>query len=599
MADPQSLVYRGQEGTGAAQVFSRGMDPMTAYRIRKQEALQSQYIKAEQDKLKREKNEKAMADLLSYAPQKAWEPFSQQLAAEAGQVRDVVAKMAMSGADMSSAMVQSQVRNMWGAVDADAYKTNDLKRIYDQTVKDIEDDTFIDKEYYRRKVASLLSDDKGNYKHYQEVDGQQMEGLLLNDTDGFMTGKYVKEWVKNLKENVIQTSKLKFQNAGLSSEDIETKILADLYEFDPNGGVKTDENGRPILKISTGLMTAFLENDRAGKALEKEAQRRGVPMEDLLGEYIEASGGGFSVKRNNDFKYKPTYGDGSGYTIQQAASDRYKVISSIVNAFGPDGVTPTEDAYAAMGNIMANAKINGMNISDYVFVPAGTAGKLANGRAIESAANDRLVLQLDKGQYMKDFKEINLDDPGTFAFINGVMNTSLAEGKRKLSEQEVFELAGRTRDDLKVNQSGKTVQEKIKMKEEIDASIPQIVDLPDGALALLEKDGKTNGNEKLAPYINADYEGSSIINVRKENTGGQLWNVFGNKSNMLRVTLKNGKEYAIDLNSEEGKKELYKIEESARDPKVKVKNANGEMYWMKKSEYNQLLTKGIKVELVN
>ncbi|HEY8971523.1 MAG TPA: hypothetical protein VIM64_20615, partial [Puia sp.] len=112
---PESLVYRGREGTGAAQIFGREGNPLRAFRERKADIDNKRRMQAEQARLQREQRDKDLWELTNVNPDKAFEPFDSEVkkAAEAHR-KEIYNKIMEAGG--ATPAVKLFAKNGWDKV---------------------------------------------------------------------------------------------------------------------------------------------------------------------------------------------------------------------------------------------------------------------------------------------------------------------------------------------------------------------------------------------------------------------------------------------------------------------------------------------------
>lgn len=451
MATPESLVYRGREGTGLAQVFGREGDPMGAYKQRKAEIEYKRAVEAEKAKLAKEKRDKDLWALINVDPDKAFEPFQKQVADSANKLRENITKeVELTGGNITD-QIRLKAKRGWDEVNTLAAKTHFVKNTLSETKAAIEKDPYLDYSYYFPKLNDIYMDEKGNAKSVDEIDVDAIKNIHISDTGGWNEKKFFKDFLDGLNENMSSYVTQKATNNGILTEEVEAKWKGDLYSADPNSsiGVRVDKDGNPILNITQDLINAITSSDTARRALQAEADRRGIDLEEVVREKIAPRAGlkvdkkpSFSRDMNwisntpNQFGLKPSE--------VNLATNRATKIKNLINGVGADGsVSP--DAQSALGALI-NAKFGDGHILNAQIIPANnTPGtvEVFPGTVVNNSPHPRVVLRVkysDRG--FPKAEEIQLDNESAFEALNGIMQTSQAEGGKKFSTDQLMGVMG-------------------------------------------------------------------------------------------------------------------------------------------------------------
>ena len=283
MADtPESLVYRGREGTGVAQIFGTEGNPMRAYQQRKQNIERIRAIEAEQNALAKKDRDKKMWEMINVSPDKAFAPFNKQVLDRVTAHRAKIAQDFEQGRNPED--IQVYAKNGWDEINDIALRTNYIKDVITETNNVLEKNPYLNREYYFGKINDMYLDPQGNALPIDNINADAIRNIYLDDPLGFNEAKYHKDYMDGLNENVVSYIRQKAQNNGIVTTDGETKWKGNVYTPDPNSpiGVKVDAQGQPIVNVTPEVVNSYLGSDTAKRYYETLAQQQGVNVADIV-----------------------------------------------------------------------------------------------------------------------------------------------------------------------------------------------------------------------------------------------------------------------------------------------------------------------------
>jgi hypothetical protein len=489
---PESSVYRRVEGTGAAQIFGREGNPMGAFYRRKGDIERKKAIAAEQAKLDKEKRDKKMWDMINVDPEKAFQPFNQQVIDAADKHRARIVDYFEKGGNPEDPTFQRMAKKGWNEVNDLATRANYIKNTIDETQKVIKENPYLQQEYYFPKIWDMYMDEKGNGKPLDQVDPVSIQNIYTADPMGFNEKKYMDDYMKGLNENMTSYVQQTATNNGILTEDIETKWKGNLYTPDESSplGVKTDAEGKPLLNVTPELVNSFLNSDNAKRYYEAIAGQEGKDLRSIVTDRFSVNSGGLkrdvkpSFSRDANWYYDYMNSNGSGIDPKKVpiATRRIENITSLINAF-TTGDKATPQAEAALGYIANNTKFGDGHVVGAKLVKGtnspGTT-EIMPGVVVTNNPNDRLVLQVkysDRG--LPKVQEVNLNDPSAFASLNSLYETAESEGGNSFGVDQLFAL--KKIDPSKIYKGRENlVADNEASKQAEDALMNTIVNSPEG-----------------------------------------------------------------------------------------------------------------------
>jgi len=440
METPESTVYRGVEGSGAAQIFGRPGNPMQAYLYRKNDIARREAIQYERDKLLKQQRDKKTWDILNVEPEAAWEPFNQQVISAS----NVVRKQTADELAARPWLVEDQNwiaanKKRWDDVNAIARRSQYIKKEIDATRQTIKDAPYLEPEYYHTKINDLYMNPDGTAKNLNDVDVNKIRNIYIDDPRGFNTVKYEQDYKKGLNDNMSNYITQRQANNGILTEDHETKWKGRVYTADPSSpyGVKVDANGEPVINDVPELYDGFLNSDFARRAYSAMAADKGVPVNDFVRpRIVSASSLTQQVKpqfsRNPatpQWQYNLQHGGGLSNDEQNMSRRVFDYIGNITNAFyDEDGNRRTDanpNAREALGHLRGK-KLGAGVVQDATLVP-GT-NKPGKG----NSPNDRLILKMRASNGKTSTQEIDLADEGSAAELWNGFNQGGYFGKKQI-----------------------------------------------------------------------------------------------------------------------------------------------------------------------
>ena len=562
MDTPESLVYRGQEGTGAAQIFGREGDPFKAIQIRKADQERRAAIdEAKKERARQERNKKMM-DLIMVDPDKTFQPFNDQVLSAAEKHRAAVVDYFEKGGNPDDPKFLSWNKKGWGEVNDKAARGKYIENEIKQTMEQIKASPYLNTDHYFPKLFDLYMDENGNGKNFDDVDINKIRNIFHDDPSGFNATKYTKDFMGALKENVFNWKKQKNIANGIETDDVQVKVRGGLYNPDPGtaSGVEEDENGNPVINATNDFINAFTANENAGRYIDQIVQQTGQSRKAVIESLVKPQGAfardvKTTTSRNPQWYYDALNASRGGISPEQVplATNRWENLNNSINAFyNPDGSRrsePTPEAKAALGYLKKNVKMGGGDVIDAQFV-AGTntpGNSSINGMTVENDPNDRIVFSVKSGNRPAKPMTINLNDEGSIAELNGLFETAKTEGGAKFGVDQLLKFKGKNLSDLYANRAGLTAaNEQAKAAEN----------------ATVEKWVKAEEPDALVGRI---HDGKRIKDVKVNKKPGVLG--FGGGPQSYDVQYEDGSYGEIPLNYEELSK-VYKGESTSSQPTV-------------------------------
>lgn len=546
MADtPESLVHRGREGTGFAQVFGREGNPMAAFYKRKQDIDRKAVIQAEQDRLARDKRDKRLWELTNVDPDKAFAPFNQQVLDAAKTHRQKVADYLNAGGNPEDPNFLLSNKQGWDQVNDIALRTNYVKDVLTQTKDTIEKNPYLNYQYYFPKINDLYMDKDGKALPLDKVDVEKIRGIYTEDPGGFNDIKYTKDFLSGLNDNMASYVTQKAMNNGILTTDGETKWKGDVYIPDPNSaiGVKVDANGQPIVNVTQELVNSFMNSDTASRYYTKLAQDQGLEVKDIVRQRVAGIQNNErpSFSRNNNWLMDYALGGKLKPDELKLSSRVFEHIGNITNAFfdenGKRTTVARPAAREAIGHLKGR-KLYGGQVEEAELVPGtnkpGTSDHL--GKKIENSPNDRLIVKIKSGTAGRtSVHDIDLTDEGGPSELWNSFQDSGYMGKKNIA----FDAAA---EQLEIDPRGL-----YKGKEYLGAK----------QQAEQETINSWVKGEDYGSMTGKTYQGQPIIQV-KPNTS---WT--GAKKGGYKLKLANGKEVEIAKDDYDSLTDIYRSEAPA------------------------------------
>jgi hypothetical protein len=484
---PEGLVYRGREGTGAAQIFGQPGQALRMYsNVRASQAKADAAKTAAQAKAKEERD-KQLIQLLDQRPDKAFEPFNQEVIKAAEAHRNNIVAMASKGADLASGQLRSYNSSQWDKINGIAAATNSVKEALGEIDKIVSIDPYYKdaRDYYRIKAWDRAGLDE-NFKAKGSVLDVNVSGILnlLNeDPSGYNIGKFMNDFIGDIDANVISFVKKQAISNGMGDEinTIIPKIKAQLYTPDPNSalGVKVDAEGKPIINVTPEFVASVMANGNAKRRIEWEAKNEGVSPQEIIKKYA-APAGALDVESKVQMKFDPSwvYRQNSGGMLPEErtlASRFFEDASALINAFvDNDGLRTMEStarAREALGNYRTAVKAGGSDVLDVQLIPGTNSPgdtRIMDMR-VDNSPNDRMVFKVKTTRGLPKPFVVDLNDEGAAAALWGIYSTGKVGALNKMSYDQLASA-------LNVNQSELYKGGLGKDNEKRTAAIQAIVD---------------------------------------------------------------------------------------------------------------------------
>jgi len=244
---------------GRAGVFGNSINPLQLYiqqgaqRRQAQAAQQQQVIKQRDDLIK---------DLRQFNPDKVWEPFYDEVNRKVqSDIRDFTTNALAAGATPQQIIPEVEKRK--GDANTLANKINWLKQQYTDLGKRIDDDDFLNPDYYHSKLNNLVFN--GNIARNSGEINLQDANQMFRDSKGYNVNKIVTNFMKELPQKVNQHYSDVYNQYGkmYNIEETETK-LGHEYKMGPDGQRKIvidPKTGLPKINMTDDVFTQALGNE--------------------------------------------------------------------------------------------------------------------------------------------------------------------------------------------------------------------------------------------------------------------------------------------------------------------------------------------------
>lgn len=449
MAAPETLVYRGAEGTGAAQIFGREGNPMRAYMVRKGDIERKRAIAAEEARLQKEKRDKKLWELINVSPESGFEPFNKQIIDAADTHRGKITQYLENGGNPDDPSFQRWVKRGWDEVNDKARRSNYIKGQIQETRDLIQKNPYLMPEYYHGKINDTYLNPDGTAKNLDDINVDNIRDIYVTDPLGFNFTKYHKDFMGGLNDNMSNNITQKAINNGILTKDTEAKWKGNLYIADPTSpiGVQVDAQGNPVLNFTPELSQTYQNSETAKRAYEALARQRNLPVDEVIREQFQLNGG-LQQNTRASFSKNSSYPEwmynlnnpGLKPDEKNIANRVFEHIDNITNAFySKDGAERTPQARAeareALGHLIGS-KFGSGTITHAELVPGTNKPGMSTilGRNIDNSPNDRLVFKVKSGtKGLEKLEEIDIEDEGAPATLWNNFLTAGYMGKKSIA----------------------------------------------------------------------------------------------------------------------------------------------------------------------
>lgn len=435
----ESSVHRGVEGTGEAIVYGQPGNPMRAFLARKQSVEREQAIKAHQEQIAREARNKKMTDILAVQPEKAFEPFDNQVMDAMKSYRNKVQDFFAKGGDPESPSFKTWNENEKDKVNNIARRSQFLKQVITSTQDEINKNPYLKSDYYNPKIWDMYMDHNGKGLPLDSIDPEKIKNIYQHDPMGFNDAKYVKDYMDGLNENMTSYVTQKAQNNGILTDNTSAKWKGDVYIPDANSdiGVKKGPDGKPLINVTPSLVQSFTNSSTAKNYYSRIAEQQGIPVEQVIAGKV----GGLEIQHHPSFSRESSWmqdymNGGWKPEDKQIADNTFKTIGNIINAFtGPNGKPVSEaspQAREAIGHLAKNLPIGGGKSVGAELVPGTNKPGNSNYMGVKTpnSPNDRLLIKVVNGKGIAHNEEIDLTDEGAVATLFNSLKGAGYMGKK-------------------------------------------------------------------------------------------------------------------------------------------------------------------------
>lgn len=251
-------VYRGREGTGAAQVFGMPANPLdTWFKIQGNKAAQAQALAEQEQKLKAQRD-KQINEMFEWNPEKPWEPFNQQ-------INQLVQGYRTSYIDRLYKGGASPELSVWSKTAQDEIndvvrKSNFLQGKYtgSRNIWHGENKKYFDSAYYDTKLNDLYYNSDGTPKPMLSIDWMQGD-QIINDAKGYKINEIAGDFVKNLA--VKQFGDWDLASSSMGDMKVSNNFQSKIFQHDPETKeLILDENGLPKLNLTQEVRAMALQD---------------------------------------------------------------------------------------------------------------------------------------------------------------------------------------------------------------------------------------------------------------------------------------------------------------------------------------------------
>lgn len=244
---------------GRAQVYGGSINPLQLYiqqgaQRRQAQAAQQQQIIKQRDEL--------IKDLRQFNPDKVWEPFYDEVNRKVQtDIRDFTTNALAAGATPQQVIPEAEKRK--GDANTLVNKINWMKQQYTDIGKRIDDDDYLNPDYYHSKLNDYVFN--GNIaRHSSEINLKDAD-QMFRDSKGYKVDKIVTDFMKELPEKVNQHYSKVFEPLGnmYNIEETSTK-LGHEYKIGDDGQRKIvidPRTGLPKINMTDDVFTQALGNE--------------------------------------------------------------------------------------------------------------------------------------------------------------------------------------------------------------------------------------------------------------------------------------------------------------------------------------------------
>lgn len=559
MATGENTVFRGMEGTGAAQIFGREGNPMRAYQQRKGDVERKRAFQAEQGRLAKEQRDKKMWEMVNVDPEATFQPFNRQVMEAADGHRKKIVSYFENGGNPNDPAFQMASKKGWDEVNDLARRSNYIKKTIEETQAVIEKNPFLQKDYYFPKIWDMYMDEKGNGKSLDQVDPVAIQNVFVSDPLGFNETEYRKKFMDGLNENMTNYISQKSANNGILTEDHETKWKGGIYTPDPENpiGVKTNPDGTPVLNVTPELVNSYTNSETAKRYYDAIAKRDGKDMRDVVADQFRISGGlkqdvKASFSKDSSWMMDWALGGGLNPEEQRISGRVFEHIDNIANAFWDKNGNRTNvarpEAREAVGHLKGSKYGSGTIMEAEVIPGTNKPGKTSYfGKEIENSPNDRLLFKVKSGtRGITSVEEVNITDEGAPAELWNQYLSSGYMGKKSIAFDKAAE-------QLKVNP-----RDLYKGREYV-------------AVHQQKEQASINAwakGEDIGQLTSKTYKGTPIVGVSRNTSWG---NFKG-----LTLTLSNGEQVSISKDDYDQMTEIYRGDNAVQPAGKKSTGVNWE-----------------------
>jgi len=434
-----NLVFRGAEGTGAAQIFGREGNPLKALaQVKANEANQATLLQK-----RKEARDKKMADLAEWAPDERWAPFDEQVRTMAEDLMGWEVEQIQAGADTSDVGFTRQVKSLQNKANLVASKSNHMKTVFDdvrKTYTEGDKKDYFQTKHYDELLNDVFMDENGNGNPIDQINLDDARSIL-DDPEGYNITAITNDFIAELPEKSKEFYSGLATKLGQGFE--QSKFMTKVLQFAPDGSLEFDDNNQPVLRLAPEVIREAMNNDllgrwvdyETGREVEKRLQTRGLldaagvpstdidPVEEqeiqkeiLRGLLIQRDPTSMSKKPTGMLKHDTA--GGRGFSVQEPLVDvRYRTLRKAIYSLDESAL---KEAAQAAGGIQI----------EFLGGEPGPGGKL-----VDEASPDRIRVTIDQ----KGFEDQKRGQEGEKIGVKPKVK-DIYIGDNKSREAAIFEL---------------------------------------------------------------------------------------------------------------------------------------------------------------
>ncbi len=203
---------------GRAQVYGNALNPLQYYI---QTQAQNRQYQQQQQAQQLKRRDDLIKELRQFNPDKVWEPFYDEVNRDVqSKLRDPVNNMLAAG--IPAQQVEPEAQKIQGDINTKIAKINWLKQRYTDIGKRIDDDDYLNPDYYHSRLNDKIFNG-AIARRSDEINLNETEQTLFRDTKGYKVNRIVTDFMKDLPKLVNQYYQEQFGQYGKTYDITETE----------------------------------------------------------------------------------------------------------------------------------------------------------------------------------------------------------------------------------------------------------------------------------------------------------------------------------------------------------------------------------------